>query len=364
LGFVQEHVIGFEQQLPHEFVLSVRYLDRRLKRIIEDAAVVSPEGAFTDLNQFYFIGNVNSKVDAATNPIPHIYPVGTPDASKPAACRVNSALPFNATTNPILYDNSEVGNSAGATVGAICFEPLGKNGQPAGASISDGVADGFPDPVRIYKALTIEVNKRFSNNWQLLANWNISSLRGNFEGHFRNDNGQTDPGISSLFDFTGGEFSLLGDQFAVGPLNTDRRHVINIYPTYNFGEKTGRKLHGLTLSPALHIETGVPISELLAHPVYNNSGEIPSGGRGKLGRTPTFWRFDFHADYPWKLNEHSSIKFVADFFNIFNRQTLRLPDQNRQVSVGFNNVDFLQPAIGTAGYYPPFNLRLGVRFEF
>jgi outer membrane receptor protein involved in Fe transport len=103
---------------------------------------------------------------------------------------------------------------------------------------------------------------------------------------------------------------------------------------------------------------------LLAHPVYNKSGEIPSGGRGKLGRTPTFWRFDFHADYPWKLNEHSSIKFVADFFNIFNRQTLRLPDQNRQVSVGFNNVDFLQPAIGTAGYYPPFNLRLGVRFEF
>jgi hypothetical protein len=54
----------------------------------------------------------------------------------------------------------------------------------------------------------------------LLSNFRVASLRGNYEGHLRNDNGQTDPGISSLFDFTAGEFNLLGDQFQVGPLNT------------------------------------------------------------------------------------------------------------------------------------------------
>jgi len=361
LGFAQEHVIGFEQQLPHDFVISFRYLDRRLKRIVEDAAVVSPEGAFTDLNQVYFIGNVNAKVDAATNPIGFKYTPGTADASKPASCRVNSALPFNATTNPILYDNSDVTDSNGTTVGAICYAPLGKNGQPAGASIADGVPDGFPDPIHIYKAFTIEVNKRFSNNWQLLSNWNIASLRGNFEGHFRNDNGQTDPGISSLFDFTGGDFNLLGDQFAAGPLNSDRRHVVNIYGSYNFSnDGWGKKLHGLTISPALHIESGVPISELLAHPVYANAGEIPSGGRGKLGRTDTYTRFDFHIDYPWKTSERTTLKFIADFFNVFNSTTIRLPDQNRQTTVGVNNVDFGKPV----SFYTPFNLRLGARFEF
>jgi hypothetical protein len=362
LGFAQEHVIGFEQQLPHDFVLSFRYQDRRLKRIVEDAAVVSPEGAFTDLNEVYFIGNVNSKVDAATNPIPFKYAFGTADALKPAACRNNPALPFNATTNPIQFDNSNVTDSNGATVGAICFGALGKNGQVAGSSIPDGVADGFPDPVHIYKAFTIELNKRFANNWQLLSNWNISSLRGNFEGHFRNDNGQTDPGISSLFDFTAGEFNLLGDQFATGALNTDRQHVVNVYGSYGFGKTSsfGKSLHGLTLSPAIHIESGVPISKLYAHPVYANAGEIPVGGRGSLGRTPVYTRFDFHADYPWHITERTSVKFVADFFNVFNSTKLRLPDQNFQTTVNVPNVDFLKPS----SFYTPFNMRLGVRFEF
>lgn len=361
LGFAQEHVIGFEQQLPRDFVISFRYLDRRLKRIVEDAAVVSPEGAFTDLNQVYFIGNVNSKTDVATNPIPFKYAPGTADAAKPAGCRNNPALPFNAATNPILYDNTGATDSNGNVVGAICYAKLGANGQEAGSSIPDGIADGFPDPVHIYKAFTIEVNKRFSNNWQLLSNWNIASLRGNFEGHFRNDNGQSDPGISSLFDFTAGEFNLLGDQFAVGPLNSDRRHVVNVYGSYNFGKDGfGSSLHGLTISPAIHLETGVPISELLAHPVYANAGEIPSGGRGKLGRTPTYTRFDFHVDYPWKTSERTSLKFIADFFNVFNSTKLRLPDQFRQTTVGVNNVDFLKPS----SFYTPFNMRLGLRFEF
>ena len=361
LGFAQEHVIGFEQQFKNGFVLSLRYMDRRLKRITEDAAVVSPEGAFTDLNQTYFIGNVSSKTDAATNPIGFKYTPGTADAAKPAQCRLNPALPYNGTTNPIPFDNSGVTDSNGAVIGAICYAYLGKNGQVAGSSIPDGVPDGFPDPVHIYKAFTIELNKRFSNNWQLLSNWNISSLRGNFEGHFRNDNGQTDPGISSLFDFTQGDFNLLGDQFAVGPLNTDRRHVVNVYTSYAFSKDGwGKNLHGLTLSPAIHIESGVPISTFFAHPVYANAGEIPVGGRGAGGRTPTYWRFDFHVDYPWKMSERRSLRFIADFFNIFNRRTLRLPDQNRQTTVGVNNVDFGKPA----SFYAPFNMRLGMRFEF
>jgi hypothetical protein len=362
LGFAQEHVIGFEQQLPHNFVVSFRYLDRRLKRIVEDAAVISPEGYFTDLNQTYFIGNVNAAVDAATNPIPFKYTVGTADAAKPAGCRLNPALPFNATTNPIPFDNSGVTDSNGAVVGALCYAYLGKNGQVANSSIPDGVPDGFPDPVHIYKAFTIEVNKRFSDNWQLLSNWNIASLRGNFEGHFRNDNGQTDPGISSLFDFTAGEFNLLGDQFAVGPLNTDRRHVINVYGSYNFTKdgSFGKSLHGLTISPAVHIESGVPISKFFAHPAYQNAGEIPVGGRGSLGRTSTYTRFDFHVDYPWAINERMKLKFVADFFNIFNSTKIRLPDQNFQTTVGVLNVDYLKPA----SFYTPFNMRLGLRFEF
>jgi len=351
LGFAQEHVIGFEQQLPHNFVLSVRYIDRRLKRIVEDAAVVSPEG-IDFFGQAYFIGNINSKLDAAVNPISHVF-TATFDAlgnvtNLPAACDPNLV-------------NAQVTNSAGNVVGSVCWETNGKNGKPAGDPGADGVADGFPDPIHNYKAVEIELNKRFSNNWQLLANWRIAKLIGNFEGHFRNDNGQTDPAISSLFDFTAGDFNLLGDQFKAGPLNTDRRHVINIFGSYAFSkDRFGKSLNGLNIGLGFHVETGVPISEFLAHPAYLNAGEIPSGGRGKLGRTDTYAKLDMHADYPWAINERYKLRFVADFFNVTNSTKIRLPNQNRQLTVGVDNVDFLKPV----SFYAPFNMRLGVRLEF
>ena len=344
LGYAQEHVVGLEQQLPYNMVLSVRYLDRRLKRIVEDAAVVSPEG-IDFFGQTYFIGNVNAKLDAAVNPVAFKFPAnGTP----PAQCDKNLV-------------NPEVTNSAGQVIGGICFAALGKNGQPAGNPGADGVPDGFPDPVHKYRGVEIELNKRFSNNWLLLSNWRIAKLEGNFEGHYRNDNGQTDPAISSLFDFTAGEYGLLGDQFSVGPLNTDRRHVANIYASYLFGESgLGKALKGFNLGGGLHLESGVPISEFLAHPAYLNAGEVPAGGRGKLGRTDFFTRLDLSASYVFSITERWKLKFNSDFFNVTNNRDVRLPDQNRQLTVGQNNVDFLKPL----SYRLPFNMRLGLKLEF
>lgn len=349
LGYIREHVFGFEAQLPKNLTFSARYIDRRQPRIVEDAAVVSVEQFNEGLfGQAYFLGNVSKGLDVVVNAIPHTY---TPGTAQPAACG-----PVDPVTNTTLFDIPEVHDANGNTIGAVCYDP----NPLAGSFGSDGIPDGFPDPVHRYKALELELNKRFSNNWQLLSNWRIASLRGNYEGHLRNDNGQTDPGISSLFDFIAGEFNLLGDQFAVGPLNTDRRHVINIYGSYAFSEKSYPRLRGLNLGFGYHGESGLPISEFLAHPGYLNAGEIPVGGRGKLGRTDFYNRFDAHADYGWKLSERYTLKFVGDFFNIFNSQTIRQPQEFRELSAGVNNVDFLQPR----SFYAPFNMRLGLRFEF
>ena len=356
LGFAQEHVIGFEQQLGRGFVLQIRYQDRRLKRIVEDAAVVSPE-AVNLFGQTYFIGNITAKLDAAKNLAPFKYAPGIVDALKPAGCRVNAALPYNMTTNPIdpNRDAGTVTDNFGAVLGAICY------GIGSGDPGADGIPDGFPNPVHIYKGLEIEVNKRFSNNWQLLSNLRISSLRGNFEGHFRNDNGQTDPGISSLFDFTAGEFNLLGDQFAVGPLNTDRRFLANVYGNYSFGKEHGfNAINGLNIGLGLHMESGVPLSKFGAHPAYLNAGEVPLGGRGSLGRSPFFAQLDLHADYPWQISERMRLSFIGDFFNVFNTTKLRLIDQNFEVQAGVLNPDFKSPA----SFHNPFNFRTGIRLEF
>ncbi len=346
LGFIREHVVGFEAQLPKNLTFSARYLDRKQPRIVEDAAVVSVEQFNEGLfGQTYFLANINSQFDRVVNPIPHTY---TPGGTIPAACRTaGGAVPF---------DIPEVHDANGNVIGAVCYSP----NPLAGEFGVDGLPDGFPDPIHNYKAVELELNKRFSDNWQLLTNWRIASLKGNYEGHLRNDNGQTDPGISSLFDFVQGEFNLLGDQFASGPLNTDRRHVINAYGSYAFSENSVPSLKGLNLGFGWHGESGLPISEYLAHPGYLNAGEIPVGGRGKLGRTDFYMRFDAHADYSLKTSENTKLKFVADFFNLFNSTRVRQPQEFRELSAGVNNVDFLKPR----SFHPPFNMRLGVRFEF
>jgi len=355
LGFQDEHIIGADFQLPHNFVLSVRYQYRNLKRVVEDMAVLSPEAANAGIGQTFFIGNPGSQLDAATNIQQFTFPIG---GTAPAGCTSGIETEVD---DPV----------TGAPISNVCFGSVGINPITGGSiNIADGIPDGFADPVRKYKAFEFELNKRFSNNWQLLSNFRIASLRGNYEGHLRNDNGQTDPGISSLFDFTQGDFNLLGDQFQVGHLNTDRRFVSNIYASYAFSkDRTGfnmRALQGLNIGLGFHMESGIPISEYLPHPVYLNAGEVPVGGRGKLGRTPFFSQLDLHADYPWVINERAKISFIADFFNVTNNRKLRLPDQFRQLDLGENNPDFLQPSIInlTSGFHLPFSVRLGARFEF
>ncbi len=376
LGFTDEHTVGFEQQLPKNFTLSVRYINRRSKRIIEDAAILSPEAALSCdwpncdtyfINQVYSIVNVSKRLDAFTNLVPFQFTPTLNGAgfitNTPSGC-ASTLFSGLAQPNYLYWTGSGPG---------VCFAQTGiVPGIPgvdpgAGDTIvsPDGKPDGFPNAVRNYKALEIELNRRFSNGWQGFFNWRIAKLRGNFEGHLRNDNGQTDPGISSLFDFTEGNLNLLGDQFAVGPLNSDRRHIINVFGSYSFGKERGfHTLNGLNLGLNVHFETGLPINKLDPHPVYLNTGEVPVGGRGSQGRTPSYARFDLHSDYSWAITEKTKLKFIADFFNVFNSQKLRRPDENNALDfvAGVNppNPDFLKPRV----FYPPFNMRLGLRFEF
>lgn len=355
LGYQDEHIVGAEFQLPKNFVLSVRFQYRKLKRIIEDMAVLSPEAALAGVTQSYFLGNPGTTLDAATNLVAFQFPLG---GTAPAGC----TSPFSTQVdNPV----------TGVPIANVCFAQTGID-PITGESINipDGIADGFPNPARKYKAFELELNKRFSDGWQLLSNFRIARLRGNYEGHLRNDNGQTDPGISSLFDFTAGDFNLLGDQFAIGPLNTDRIFTSNIYGSYVFSrDRSGfgwNFMDDLNIGLGVHMEKGVPVSEYLPHPVYLNAGEVPVGGRGSLGRTPFYAQLDLHADYPWVINERTRIRFVADFFNVTNNRRLRLPDMFRQLDLGANNPDFLAPSTINlnAGFHLPFNVRLGARLEF
>jgi hypothetical protein len=384
LTYEDEYVIGGEHQFSHGLVLSARYMHRSLRRIVEDTGGIAPEAANATIPQQFSITNPSKNLDIFTNPVQHDF-VATTDASGnvtnvPAACGTGRFLAFpitNSVGQPVTDAN---GNTA------ACFEqgidastgrtvPVGINGcpatgrcTPAGASVPDGIPDGFVDPIHKYWAMVFEVNKSFSHNWQLRANYTISKVFGNFEGAFRNDNAQADPGISSLFDFTPGSFNLLGNQFLPGLLNQNRQQVANGYFSYVFDHG---KLRNLTLGTGVSVATGTPISEFAAHPVYNNPGEIPIGGRGSEGTTPTTGHVDFHGDYVMNLTERMHLRFGVDMFNIANTKRVLFIDQNIDVGLGIRNNDFLKPAnitgapiSASTGIQSPFNARVFFRLEF
>jgi hypothetical protein len=423
MEYTDEFVVGAQHEFRDGIVLSARYIDRRLKRVIEDEGGISVEQFNALANNGgglnYFIGNPNAKADIFVNPNEQTFAgvdetqvscaafggqqvgsfdcalrtaINNPSAANAAALE---ALGFPAScidsnNQPTPYVAPNVANTFGTVLGSACFPSVNatawmkpnpdydpvtnptvpkfipKDGALFGGEFApDGKPDTYKDPKRVYQAVEIEVNKDFGHNWALVANWRIARLNGNYEGAFRNDNNQADPGISALFDLTEGAFGLLGHQQGIGPLNTDRRHVVNIYTTFVLDKS---KLKGLVLGSGLRIQSGVPLTTLVAQQAYQNAGEVPLNGRGDLGRAATSAGIDVHLEYPWKLGERFNLRFGFDAFNIANRKTQTLLNQNDDQGFGIPNPDFKHPyaTIGMNSYFfqAPFSSRVSVRLVF
>jgi hypothetical protein len=341
-NYEDEYVAGVERQMGG-FDISARYMDRRLKRIIEDSSGASPEGALAGfVAQQFVVGNLSAKTDLFVNEQEQAY---TAAAGPPANCV--------GTGNPNIANYGLQKNTLGQVVGGAC----GYNILTAGDPTPDGKADGFSNPYRHYQAFELEANKSLSHNFMLRANYRYAKLYGNYEGLFRNDNGQSDPSISSLYDFTDGVLGLLGDQFVEGYLNTDRRQVGNLYGSYVIPSGFMKRFTG---GIGLRGSSGTPISELGAHPVYTDPGEVPIGGRGTVGTTPSNYQLDLHADYPLQLGERYRIKFTFDTFNVSNSRSLTSVDQDIALSYGVPDADYLKPTSFQRAFYG----RGSIRFEF
>jgi Carboxypeptidase regulatory-like domain/TonB-dependent Receptor Plug Domain len=359
--YEDEWVAGYEHEFAGGIVFTAKYVRRDLKRIVEDTGGISPEASDVGIPQTFLIANVSANTDLFTNPIPTDFIAATDPTGAvtnyPTGCNAgNTLFPVTNSLGQGVTDGS--GNTA------ACFTAA--QNANAGAPVPDGKPDGFTNAIRRYTAVEFEVNKSFSHNFQLRANYRIARLDGNYEGALRNDNGQTDPGISSLFDFTPGNFGLLGGQFIPGPLPTDRLHIANGFFTYVFDRGF---MKSLALGTGVRIQTGIPLSELAAHPVYLNAGEVPIGGRGSEGRTPTVGSVDFHGEYPIRLTEWARLHVGVDLFNIGFAKRALFINQNIDLGFGTPNADFLKPnnqttVLNNDAFQQPFQARLFVKFEF
>src|SRR5439155_26382531 len=123
--------------------------------------------------------------------------------------------------------------------------------------------------------------------------------------------GQSDPGISSLYDFPQndptyasigvpqfgfqGDIQFLGDPNGILPL--DRPHQLKLVGNYMF--------HALNLGVGINAVSGAPLTPPTTNPQYGNGGEIPTAARGSgiqtvdglMTRTPFQSDVDFQVAY-------------------------------------------------------------------
>lgn len=194
-------------------------------------------------------------------------------------------------------------------------------GDPAACVTLENGLEGTPEtktfcftrPVRIYRSVELSFDKRFSNNWQAAATFTFSKNYGNYGGLYRQDNGQLDPYITSLFDLP----ELLVD--AKGLLPNDRKYQFKTYGSYrwNFGLVAGFDAWWMT---------GTPLSKFGTHPDYGDDERFV-GARGSYGRGPDVYAMNMHLSYPFKVGGSFEIKAIFDIFNIANWQNALVSEQ-------------------------------------
>jgi Ca-activated chloride channel family protein len=257
-----------------------------------------------------------------------------------------------------------------------CTPPIFDAG---GNQIGGGAGRCFGPARRYYRALEFTATKRFTNNFQFIASYVYSSLIGNYEGLFRNDNGQADPNNTSLFDLV----SLLNNTY--GRLPNDRPHQFKFDGNYRLPFK-------LLVGASVRAQSGIPFNQLTPHAVYgdNEGFGLPRGtaivplvSAQELGfpntvrrigsnRTPTTYNLDLNAYYPIKFKEGRELSFQIDWLNVFNNQRAVRLDETFQINSGISGIPVNDPSnklpnpfygAGTIFQYPS-SLKLGVKFSF
>jgi len=351
LPYVDELLVGFQREIGNDTSIEIRAIYREQGRSLEDVQYNSIES----IQNLYY--GVASSYGYPSDPFP-AYPV---------------AAPFGA------YFLANPAENTG----------VGLNGET------------IPAAVREYTAAEFIVNKRFGDNWLFYGNFRISDLEGNYEGLYRNDNGQSDPNITSLFDFP--LSPLTAAQFDEGQLNTDRPYVAKLYGSYKWD-------NGFLVGGSMTWASGTPRTPLLAHPIYINAGELPglnatygwwsdpvngdcsdpsvfafatgsasdfgsdttfctaipflvdydNVGREALGRTPDIATFDVQLGWDRTFGKSGTLALGLTIFNLFGSREVDALDDFVESTAGTPNPDFNT----ILGYQSPRDVRLSARWTF
>jgi hypothetical protein len=182
----------------------------------------------------------------------------------------------------------------------------------------------FPKPERTYDGLTLKVAKNYSRNWMASASYTYSVLKGNYQGPFMADygntigQGQLDPGLTATYDLPTLVYNTQG------LLPGDHTHVVKLFGAYTWA--LGPRF-SVTGGAGYTGQSGRPMSALGSQELYGD-GISYITQQGSAGRTPFTHQLDLKGSLSYVIRAPYQVKFSVDVFNVLNRQEVLLYDQN------------------------------------
>ncbi len=232
-----------------------------------------------------------------------------------------------------------------------------EDGVPPGDSVYQmgnpgrGPLGTMPRAQQRYTALELSVERSTPGPLYLLASYVLSENVGNYTGLFATDYLQPAPNSGPQYDVP----DLVTDD-AYGLLPNDRTHVAKFVASYDLP-------FGATVGGFLTVASGTPRSELATSAAGGGYTTFVRS-RGSVGRTPTIWSLDLHAEYnlPVALGARLRPRFLLDVFNLGSPREVLFYEQLHYLDNGLTQVN---PNYGAVTrYQEPMSARLGMVVGF
>lgn len=238
----------------------------------------------------------------------------------------------------------------------------------------DGVLDGITLPANL---ASVPAKRKYTafeifaqGNWDRFffqGSYTYAKAKGNTEGGVRSDNGQTDTGTTSDFDYPAAEIG----SFGYGP--NDRRHSLKLFGNYELSDEWAVGANVLVQSgrpvSCIGVYKGLDVSHYgnihfscdpgTPDAIGNNGSTVV--GRGTVGRTPWTSNLDLNVAYTPSFAE--GLQFKMDIFNVLDSgKAISVSEigENASGDPGPQQVSYGTPT----AFQTPRSVRFMVQYDF
>ncbi len=219
-------------------------------------------------------------------------------------------------------------------------------------------AQTYPDASRIYRGYSLDITKRYADNWYASLSYTYSTLKGNWD----EDQATGQYNTSSYLEDEPGINSAEPNRY--GTLLQDRPHIFKLMASYD--------LAGFTFGGYLRYQSGRAWEARGYTPSYVPYRYLePAGSR----RMPSWTNFDFLVAYNFVLGGNMSLRLEGRVQNLFDNQEVtsvnavqyldEYVDGDPPRNLGPQQTNEPNPLFGTAtGWASPRRFILSALFNF